>query len=139
MKYAGRRLIWFLLFSITLTIPAEDLTSLIEYLKLSREKALREKRCSRMLETRNSLPLKLIEIYRKTFSATDSPSCIFTVSCSEFARQAFMRFNFVHALLITSDRLQRCVRWSKRYYVRDDVTGLAVDFPLDWYYLGKRK
>ena len=139
MKYAGKNLALFLLFAITLTLPAEDLASLIKYLKLSREKAFREKRSFPMPEGRNSLPLKLIKIYRKTFSATDSPSCNFTVSCSEFARQAFMRFSFIHAFLMTSDRLQRCVRWSRRYYSLDRTTGLAVDFPQDWYFLGKKK
>lgn len=139
MKYTGRKLSWFLIFAINLTLTAEDLSSLIKYLKFSREKVFREKGCFQRREVRNSLPIKLIEIYRRTFSATDSPSCNFTVSCSEFARQAFMRFSFIHALLMTSDRLQRCVRWSRRYYTLDRATGLAVDFPLEWYFLGKKK
>lgn len=76
-----------------------------------------------------------IRLYRTFISSQDSHTCNFTVSCSRFSEKAIKKYGILFGLLIASDRLQRCVRWSRNYYNIDPISGLAVDFPLEYYYL----
>lgn len=49
-----------------------------------------------------------IRFYQAFISTQDLPSCNFVPSCSRFSSAAFRHTNSIHALLLTSDRLQRC-------------------------------
>ncbi len=130
---SGRAALFLLAASL---IWAESMDGLLLYLKEKREVPVRREEVKSEAQLLADL---LIKIYQRYISSTDLPSCNFTLSCSRFARKAIARFGLVHGLLMTSDRLQRCVRWSRTYYRIDPETGLAIDLPLEFYYLGKRR
>ena len=46
--------------------------------------------------------------YQTLISSQDASVCNFSPSCSRFSNEAFQRGGFIHGLLLTSDRLQRC-------------------------------
>lgn len=81
----------------------------------------------------------LFRVYQRCISTQDRGSCIFTVSCSNFGLSALRTYGILPGLLMTSDRLQRCNSLGIKYYPAQPETGLAVDYPLDDYFLGKRK
>ena len=56
-----------------------------------------------------------IDFYQYFISTQDIPSCVFTPSCSHFAEQTIQRFGLIKGVLLTSDRLQRCNNFSKKY------------------------
>ncbi len=76
-----------------------------------------------------------IKLYRTLISSQDSHTCNFTLSCSHFAEKAIKKYGVLLGLLIASDRLQRCVEWSRNYYPRDPISGLAIDYPIEYYSL----
>ncbi len=125
-----------LLLLVAFLVKAESLDELLFYLKAEKEASVQK---SGLKSEPQLLAGLLIKIYQRYISSTDLPSCNFTLSCSRFAQRAIERFGLVHGLLMTSDRLQRCVRWSRAYYRIDPETGLAIDLPLKFYYLGKKK
>jgi len=54
------------------------------------------------------LALGTIWTYQKLISSQDVSACNFSPSCSKFSSEAFRRTGFIHGILLTSDRLQRC-------------------------------
>ncbi|MFA7636618.1 MAG: membrane protein insertion efficiency factor YidD [Monoglobales bacterium] len=56
----------------------------------------------------NKLALALIAFYRKQISPNKPPCCRFTPTCSEYALQAFEKYNFFKALWLSMWRLLRC-------------------------------
>jgi len=50
----------------------------------------------------------LFYIYKEFISSQDSPSCIFTPSCSVYSIQAFQKKGLFAGWLYTFDRLMRC-------------------------------
>ena len=60
--------------------------------------------------------------------------CNFTPSCSHFGMAAIKRFGAFYGILMTSDRIQRCNGFGRRYYPVHPVTGKSWD-PIDPYYL----
>lgn len=81
----------------------------------------------------------LIHLYQLFISSQDKPACNFTFSCSRFGMSAIRKYGIFFGALMTSDRLQRCNGLGRKYYPIDSETGLAVDYPIDTYYLGKTK
>jgi putative component of membrane protein insertase Oxa1/YidC/SpoIIIJ protein YidD len=79
--------------------------------------------------------LGAIRFYQLFISTQDVPVCNFTLSCSRFGVSAIKKYGFFYGILMTSDRLQRCNGLGRRYYHADLKTGLAVDYPIDYYYL----
>ena len=79
----------------------------------------------------------LIRFYQLFISSQDMPVCNFTLSCSHFGMKAIQQYGLFHGILITSDRLQRCNRMARKYYPIGPQTGLAIDYPVKAYYLGK--
>jgi len=61
------------------------------------------------------------------------------MSCSHFGMEAIQEYGILHGLLMASDRLQRCNGLSRKFYPEDPKTTLAIDFPLEAYYLGRVK
>jgi len=85
-----------------------------------------------------SVTLGVIGFYQRFISPQDVQVCNFTVSCSRFSVRAIEKFGVVHGILMTSDRLQRC-NGLRASYRADPKTGLAIDFPLESYRLGRVK
>ncbi|MCL2095941.1 MAG: membrane protein insertion efficiency factor YidD [Oscillospiraceae bacterium] len=54
------------------------------------------------------LCVKLIVFYQKFISPVKPPSCRFYPSCSEYARQAFLRHGFLFGLILSVYRILRC-------------------------------
>lgn len=80
----------------------------------------------------------LINLYQKFISSQDKSLCIFNNSCSKFGISAIQNYGIIHGILMASDRLQRCNGLARKYYLIDSKTGLAIDYPIDSYYLGKK-
>lgn len=56
----------------------------------------------------NSIFLGLIWFYQKFLSRLKPACCRFTPTCSEYARQAYGRFNVFYATWLTLWRILRC-------------------------------
>ncbi|MBW6515840.1 MAG: membrane protein insertion efficiency factor YidD [Candidatus Cloacimonetes bacterium] len=50
----------------------------------------------------------IINLYQKTISLAFPPCCRFTPSCSEYARQAFLKYGFFTALFLAGKRVLKC-------------------------------
>lgn len=81
----------------------------------------------------------LTRLYQLFISSQDKASCNFTLSCSRFGMSAIRKFGVFHGFLMTSDRLQRCNSLGRKYYSIDQKTGIALDYDINVYYLGKTK
>jgi putative component of membrane protein insertase Oxa1/YidC/SpoIIIJ protein YidD len=81
----------------------------------------------------------LIRIYQIYVSSQDAPACNFTLTCSRFMTKAIQEHGAFHGLLMAADRLHRCSGHARKYYARDPETGLAIDYPVEIYYIGREK
>lgn len=54
------------------------------------------------------LALKLIDWYQKKISPNTKPRCRHSPTCSNYAKEAYTRFNFVKASLLTTKRVLTC-------------------------------
>jgi len=64
----------------------------------------------------NKIIIYLIKFYQKYISVAFTPSCRFYPSCSEYSKQAFIKYNFFKALFLTLYRILRCNPWNKGGY-----------------------
>ncbi|MBE5818303.1 MAG: membrane protein insertion efficiency factor YidD [Clostridiales bacterium] len=64
----------------------------------------------------NKLALALIRFYRKHISPSKPPCCKFIPTCSEYAIQAYTKYNFFKATVLTVWRILRCNPFSKGGY-----------------------
>lgn len=64
----------------------------------------------------NKLVIKLIDFYKKRISPNTNPHCKYSPTCSSYAKEAFIKFNFFYALLLTIFRILRCNPLSKGGY-----------------------
>jgi len=78
----------------------------------------------------------IIRLYQIFLSSQDVPACNFTLTCSRFTTKAIQEYGALHGILMGGDRLQRCFGLSRKYYQLDPVTGYAVDYPVEVYYIG---
>jgi uncharacterized protein len=93
--------------------------------KLSRKSFVRA-------STTNELKLYLellIQIYQTVISTQDQPSCTFTPSCSQYAKEAVRKHGPL-GIIMAAARLQRCHGMSRGYYPIHPETGKYHD-PLD--------
>jgi uncharacterized protein len=72
----------------------------------------------------NKFAIKLIEHYQQSSSNTN-PTCRYSPTCSEYAKQAFQQKNFVVASGLSVWRILRCNPLSKGGY--DPVPGTHND------------
>lgn len=72
----------------------------------------------------NKLAVKLIEQYQHSTSST-TPTCRYSPTCSEYAKQAFQQKNFVVASGLSVWRILRCNPFAKGGY--DPVPGTDKD------------
>jgi uncharacterized protein len=52
--------------------------------------------------------LSLIYIYQKFISPLKPPSCRFTPTCSEYSRQAVIKYGWIKGIFLTLKRILRC-------------------------------
>ena len=72
----------------------------------------------------------LLKFYQIVLSSQDRPACMFTPSCSEYARLALQKYGLIPGMIMAADRLLRCNGTGKRYYRTDKQTGRLAD-PLE--------
>lgn len=53
----------------------------------------------------------VLSFYKRRISPLLPPSCRFTPTCSEYARQAVLERGLVLGLMLTTGRLLRCAPW----------------------------
>lgn len=80
----------------------------------------------------------MIRLYQVFVSPQGPPACNFTVTCSQFLSRAVRKYGFIHGVFIGADRLTRCTHGTRRLYKIDPITGKAIDYPVDAYYLFSR-
>ncbi|OGC41358.1 hypothetical protein A2Y85_02065 [candidate division WOR-3 bacterium RBG_13_43_14] len=80
----------------------------------------------------------IVRLYQIFVSPQGPPGCNYTVTCSQFMARAVRDHGAIHGILMTADRLDRCIRSARRYYPIDPVSGRAIDHPIETYYLGKK-
>jgi len=81
--------------------------------------------------------MALIRFYQRFISSQDGPVCNFSVSCSRYGFNAIQKFGIIHGVMMASDRIQRCNGFGRASYPQDPKTFMAIDLPLEMYYLGK--
>ena len=64
----------------------------------------------------NKIAVALINFYRRNISPAKPPCCKFVPTCSEYALQAYKKYNFFKATGLTVWRILRCNPWSKGGY-----------------------
>lgn len=60
--------------------------------------------------------LKLIDFYQTKISVNTPPACRFTPTCSSYAKDCYMNYNFFKATLLTIYRILRCNPFNKGGY-----------------------
>lgn len=59
-------------------------------------------------ENMNKLPIKMIEWYQKNLSGHKQHRCRHTPTCSVYAKECYVRFNFFKASFLTTKRILTC-------------------------------
>ncbi len=68
----------------------------------------------------------MLESYQNYITTQDAQQCQFEIGCSNFSRISFRTHNPIAAALMTSDRLQRCNPFAKKYYPANEE-GFLMD------------
>jgi len=55
----------------------------------------------------------LIKVYQKWISPHKKSSCVFIPTCSEYAKNAFLKYRFAKASYLSVKRLLKCHPWQK--------------------------
>jgi putative membrane protein insertion efficiency factor len=61
-----------------------------------------------MMRIFNSMMILFLKLYRSAISPLFPPSCRFTPTCSAYALQAFQKYPFFKAFLLSSRRVLKC-------------------------------
>lgn len=56
----------------------------------------------------NKIPIKLIEWYQRDISPNSNHKCRHTPTCSAYAKECYVRFNFFKASFLTAKRILSC-------------------------------
>ena len=57
----------------------------------------------------------LINLYQKTPTRSHN-SCVFIPTCSEYTKQALVKYGFLKGLFLGLKRVLRCHPWQKKHY-----------------------
>lgn len=120
------------------TTSCDDSQTDLDFIMMSNPITFNTKPSEINLEQTSEVSLlfsSLIRGYQLLVSSQDGRSCVFVPSCSHFSMQAFQKCKIPKAILLTSDRLQRCNSLSRGWYQIDGTTGKAIDL-LDYYISG---
>ncbi|SET01306.1 membrane protein insertion efficiency factor YidD [Anaerobranca gottschalkii] len=60
--------------------------------------------------------LVLINFYQKYISPLKGPSCRFYPTCSEYSKEAFLKYGFFKGLILTIKRVSKCHPFHKGGY-----------------------
>ncbi|WMJ08382.1 membrane protein insertion efficiency factor YidD [Nitrosomonas sp. sh817] len=62
------------------------------------------------------LVIALIKFYQYCISPFFAPSCRFSPTCSQYAREAYKKYGFLRGTRLSVWRILRCNPWSKGGY-----------------------
>ncbi|WP_256010414.1 membrane protein insertion efficiency factor YidD [Desertivirga xinjiangensis] len=86
---------------------------------------------SEKIQTKESSTEDYIRFYQNYISEIRGQECPMYPSCSNFGLKSFKETNFLHAFLLTSDRLLRCGHDHKNYALTLQENGFKnIDFPV---------
>lgn len=71
--------------------------------------------------------LCVLKFYQLFISSQDRPACMFTPTCSEYARLAIEKYGLLAGTVMAAERLLRCNGTGRKYYRIDDKTGRLYD------------
>lgn len=60
----------------------------------------------------------LISFYQKNIRIYKKPSCVFYPSCSEYTKEAIIKYGFLKGLFLGIKRVFRCHPWQKNHMDR---------------------
>ena len=87
----------------------------------------------------NKLIIFLINNYQKRISPNTNPHCKYRPTCSQYSKEAFMKFNFIFALLISIYRLIRCNPLSKGGYDPVPLNYYEKEFKKTLFFINETK
>lgn len=61
------------------------------------------------------LPISLINLYQKYISPLKKPSCVFYPTCSEYTKQAVVKYGALKGTYMGFKRILRCHPWQKEH------------------------
>ena len=82
-----------------------------------------------MKNRKHNIAIKFIDWYQKGISPNNPPRCRFYPTCSQYAKECYLKFNFFKASLFTTKRLLKCNRLFKGGY---DPVPLTKEEKLKW-------
>lgn len=62
------------------------------------------------------LMLGLIKLYQYCISPFFPPSCRFSPTCSDYAREALIKYGFIKGTILSIGRILRCHPWNRGGY-----------------------
>lgn len=62
------------------------------------------------------LMLGLIKLYQYCISPFFPPSCRFSPTCSDYAREALIKYGFIKGMILSLSRILRCHPWNRGGY-----------------------
>lgn len=60
--------------------------------------------------------IKLINIYQKLSGTIKNPSCRFLPSCSEYTKEAILKYGGAKGIYLGTKRILRCHPWQKNHF-----------------------
>ncbi len=56
----------------------------------------------------NKLMIIILNFYQKSISPLKGATCRFNPTCSEYSKQAFSKYSFIKAFILTVKRISKC-------------------------------
>jgi putative membrane protein insertion efficiency factor len=60
--------------------------------------------------------VKSIDFYQKYISGLKRPSCVFYPTCSEYAKEAIIKYGAIKGIYLGFVRILRCHPWQKNHH-----------------------
>ena len=91
-----------------------------------------------MKNRKHNVAIKFIDWYQKGISPNNPPRCRFYPSCSQYAKECYLKFNFIKASFLSLKRLLRCNKLFKGGYdpvpltkkEKEDLLNETIDLAL---------
>ncbi|MBI2631119.1 membrane protein insertion efficiency factor YidD [Candidatus Nomurabacteria bacterium] len=59
--------------------------------------------------------IKCIDFYQRYISIFIKPSCVFSPTCSDYAKQAIEKYGAIHGIYLGIRRILRCHPWQQNH------------------------
>lgn len=65
------------------------------------------------MKKENNFLVKMVVFYQKYISPYKKPSCVFYPSCSEYTKQAIIKYGTIKGIIKGGKRILRCHPWQE--------------------------